>query len=89
MGRPPKKPIIWYDCSCNYVPHVYKHVDMGNVRALIAPRPLLVETGTDDDWNGASGLENVRPQMETKRTAYRLLGAEGLLRHHVFDGGHR
>ena len=77
------------NCSCNYVPHLFEHVDMGDVGALIAPRPLLVETGTHDDLNGASGLENVRPQMKTIRTAYRLLGAEGLLRHHVFDGGHR
>ena len=40
------------NCSCNYVPHLFEHVDMGDVGALIAPRPLLVETGTHDDLNG-------------------------------------
>ena len=77
------------NCSCNYVPHLYEYVDMGDIAALIAPRPLLVETGTKDPLNGPSGLENVRSQMEIIRRAYRLLGAEGLLQHDIFAGEHR
>jgi len=77
------------NCSCNYVPHLYEYVDMGDIAALIAPRPLLVETGTKDPLNGASGLENVRSQMEIIRRAYRLLGAEELVRHDIFEGEHR
>ena len=63
--------------------------DMGDIAALIAPRPLLVETGTMDPLNGASGLDNVRSQMEIVRGAYRLLEAEDLVEHDVFEGEHR
>jgi len=76
------------NCSCNYVPHLYENVDMGDVAALIAPRPLLVETGTRDGLNGASGLANVTSQMGIIRRAYRLLGAEQALAHDVFEGEH-
>jgi len=76
------------NCSCNYVPHLYEYVDMGDIAALIAPRPLLVETGTMDSLNGASGLANVRSQMRITRKAYRLLGAEKLLKHDIFEGEH-
>ena len=34
------------NCSCNYVPHLYEHVDMGDIGALIAPRPLRSIQGT-------------------------------------------
>ena len=77
------------NCSCNYVPHLYEYVDMGDIGALIAPRPLLVETGTRDPLNGASGLKNVYSQMEIIRSAYKLLEAETLLAHDVFEGEHR
>jgi len=77
------------NCSCNYVPHLYEYVDMGDIAALIAPRPLLVETGTRDPLNGASGLANVRSQMRTIRRAYRLREALRMLKHDVFEGEHR
>ena len=77
------------NCSCNYVPHLYEYVDMGDIAALIAPRPLLVETGTQDELNGASGLDNVRSQMQIIRKAYRLLNSEELLKHDIFEGEHR
>jgi len=77
------------NCSCNYVPHLYEHVDMGDIAALIAPRPLLIETGTKDTLNGASGLANVKSQVEIARRAYRLLGADEALKHDIFEGEHR
>jgi len=77
------------NCSCNYVPHLYEYVDMGDIAALIAPRPLLVETGTRDPLNGASGVANVRSQMRVVRRAYRLLGKPRLVKHDVFEDGHR
>jgi dienelactone hydrolase len=76
-------------CPCNYVPHLYETADMGDIGALIAPRPLMIETGTRDSLNGASGLKNVRSQVRITRRAYRVLGAGGRLKHHVFEGEHR
>jgi hypothetical protein len=77
------------NCSCNYVPHLYEYADMGDIGALVAPRPLLVETGSQDPLNGKSGPRNVKSQVAIARKAYRLLGAGRALRHDVFDGEHR
>jgi hypothetical protein len=71
------------NCSCNYVPRLWEHVDMGDIAALIAPRPLLVETGRRDPLNGASGLKNVETQARVIRKAYRLLGAAQNLKHDI------
>jgi dienelactone hydrolase len=76
-------------CPCNYIPHLYEHVDMGDIAALIAPRPLLVETGDHDPLNGPSGLKNVTSQTAITRKAYRLLGKSKNLRHAIFPGPHR
>lgn len=77
------------NCSCNYVPGLWKYADMGDVGALIAPRPLLVETGDRDPLNGKSGVDNVRSQLAITRQAYNLFAAEDHLIHHVFSGEHR
>lgn len=76
------------NCACNYVPHLWEHMDMGDIGALIAPRPLLIETGRRDPLNGARGARNAVEQARVTRRAYRLLGAAGNLRHDVFEGGH-
>jgi len=80
---------MYHNCSCNYVPHLYEYADMGDIAALIAPRPLLVETGDRDSLNGAGGLKNVHSQMRIIRRAYRLARAPGNVAHDVFEGEHR
>jgi len=77
------------NCPCNFVPHLYEYFDCGDIAALIAPRPLVVETGDSDPLNGRSGLGNVRPQAETIRRAYEALGAGNDFRHVIFEGEHR
>jgi hypothetical protein len=77
------------NCSCNYIPGLWQLVDMGDIASLIAPRPLLIETGSRDLLNGKSGLANVLPQLEITRRAYRLLGSDEALAHDIFDGEHR
>jgi hypothetical protein len=77
------------NCSCNYVPGMWKLADMGDIGALIAPRPLLIETGDADFLNGARGLANVTEQVAITRRAYQLLGAEDKLNHVVCSGGHQ
>ena len=77
-----------HNCGCNFVPNLWKYIDMGDIGALIAPRPLLVETGSRDHLNGTNGLANVFPQTEIVRSAYQLYGAEDRFTHFVFDGEH-
>ena len=80
---------LYTNCSCNYVPHLYETVDMGDIAALIAPRALLIESGDADPLNGAGGLDNVITQVDIARRAYALLSAAENLQHDVFNGVHR
>lgn len=76
------------NCSCNYVPGLWRLLDMGDIGSLIAPRPLTIQSCTEDHLNGERGIENVREQMEIIRAAYRLFGAEENLIWQRFPGGH-
>lgn len=77
------------NCSCNYVPGLWQLVDMGDIGALICPRPLLIESGLRDPLNGERGIANVVEQLAITQQAYRLAGAEEKLYHSIFDGPHR
>lgn len=76
------------NCSCNYVAGLWEKVDMGDIGALVAPRPMLVETGSRDNLNGRRGVVNVSEQLDIARSAYALFGSEKHVRHDVFDGEH-
>ena len=80
---------LHWNCSCNYVPHLWEHADIGDIAALIAPRPLLIQTGDQDLLNGRGGLDNVKPQVHITQQAYDLLGVPDALTHDVFAGEHR
>ena len=80
---------MYNGCSCNYVPHLWEHVDMGDIAALIAPRPLLVETGDADPLNGRDGVANVLRALEPVRHAYGLLDAPDAIRHCIHHGSHQ
>lgn len=81
--------LINYNCLCNYVPDLWRTADIGDIGALISPRPLLIETGDADFLNGRDGLENVIPQVETVRRAMSLFGKEENLYHDIFPGEHK
>ncbi len=76
------------NCACNFVPGMWSVMDMGDMGAMIAPRALFIETGEKDELNGAPGLSNVYPQVETAGRAYALYRAEEKLCHKVHPGGH-
>ncbi|MBL9216710.1 MAG: hypothetical protein JNG83_14625 [Opitutaceae bacterium] len=76
-------------CSCSYVPRLCEYFDAADLAALHAPRPLLIESGTEDVLSGPRGLANAREQVALARAGYRVLGAEDRLEHHVFAGPHR
>ena len=77
------------NCSCNYIPHLWEYVDMGDIAALIAPRPLFIETGDEDSLNGLEGMQNVLRPLETVKRAYHLFNSESKLKHSVFRGVHK
>ena len=76
------------NCACNYIPHFFETADMGELGALIAPRPFFVESGIRDPLAGRRGMENVREQLETTLRAYCLFNADEKVQHSVHKGGH-
>jgi len=76
-------------CGCNFVPHLWETADMGDLGALVAPRPLLIESGDRDSLNGPRGITDVKEQYEITLEAYKLHGAADKLEHHVYEGGHK
>lgn len=77
------------NCSCNYVPHLWEHLDMGDIASLIAPRPLWVQSCREDRLNGPRGVVNAQEQVEIAAEAYRLLGVPENLRHQICPGTHQ
>ena len=61
---------------------------MGDLAALIAPRPLLFESARQDPLNGPRGIDNVLEQYAITGKAYALLNVPDRLSIDVFDGGH-
>lgn len=77
------------NCSCNYVPRLWEHVDMGDIAALLAPRPVWIQSCQEDHLNGSRGILNVTEQLAIMRKAYRLSHAEDVLFHEICPGGHQ
>lgn len=72
-------------CECNYVPGILELGEMGDLAALIAPRPMRVIAGERDP---IFPIEGVRQQFETLKRAYKLWDAEDRVSLTVHPGGH-
>jgi len=75
-----------HHCFCNYVPGVVKHFDMGDLAAMIAPRPLVVVNGQTDV---SFPIESAKEQVEIARAVYEAAGAGDKLAHVIGPEGHR
>jgi dienelactone hydrolase len=76
----------WNMCGSQVLPGMIgrlEHVDLG---ALVAPRPMLVETGIDDTL---FPLPAAARSMADLRVVYQHLGAADRVQHDVFPGGHQ
>jgi dienelactone hydrolase len=76
------------NCDCNYVPHLWEYADMGDLAALIAPRPFFAEAALQDGLNGPRGIDNVLEQLAITRRAYALVDALDHIGLDTFPGGH-
>jgi len=75
----------WNMCGSQVLPGMLgelEHVDLG---ALVAPRPLLIESGTHDDLFPATVAA---AEVEKLRAVYASFGAADRLVHDVFEGVH-
>jgi hypothetical protein len=69
-------------CVCHHPKGIGKLCEMYDIAALIAPRPLFIESGIQDV------NYPVEPAFSLTRKAYRLLGAESNIKLDRYKGGH-
>lgn len=72
-------------CGCGYVPGIACLLEHVDIAALVAPRPLLIESGTADP---SFRTDVTREQFQELQATYQQLGAADRLELHVFPGGH-
>jgi dienelactone hydrolase len=78
--------VPWNLCGSQVLPGMLTEIEHTGLGALIAPRPLLVETGTDDLIFPVAGA---RREMARLARVYEAVDASDRLEHDVFEGGHR
>ncbi len=72
-------------CACNFIPGIMKYCDMPDIAALIAPRPLFIQSGRKDELFPINGAKAAFGKLSR---VYRLLGSGGMVHHHVHPLGH-
>jgi hypothetical protein len=75
-----------YHCSDNYVPGLALDVELADVAALVAPRPLVAVAGEHDE---IFPLPGVRRCFDSVKRVYEMLGAGEAARLVVGAEGHR
>jgi dienelactone hydrolase len=73
-------------CACNYVPGILQFAEMADIAGLIAPRPLLIESGSQDHIFPRAGVQR---GVAALRRIYECFGVAGCLETDFFEGGHR
>ncbi len=73
-------------CECNYIPGILEYAEMSDVAGLIAPRPLLIESGTDDPIFPVEATEAAYRELQC---VYELLGVPERLDKDIFSGEHQ
>jgi len=76
-------------CGCNFIPGLYKYLEIGDIGALIAPRPLFIESGYEDKLNGPRGILDVKEQVQITQRAYEIFNRKENLIHKIHPAGHR
>ena len=72
-------------CGCGYVYGLAKYLEHADIAALIAPRPLLIESATEDPIFPVNVAR--RTYRELKKT-YGLFDAKDRIAQDVFEGSH-
>lgn len=70
----------------NVIPNILNWLEMDDILALLAPRPVLLFSGKEDHIWPYAGTEAV---ADSARAVYRALGAPDRLRAVPAEGGHR
>jgi len=72
-------------CRCEYIPKLEGQLDYYDVFALVAPRPLLIQNGEQDN---NFLIDSAKEAFTRIKKAYTIDAAADLVRHDVFPGPH-
>ena len=75
-----------HHCACNFIPGLGKFGEMYDLVGLIAPRPLLVESG---DHDGIFPRKAVQESVARARGVYAVFGAQDQVQTDYFEGRHQ
>lgn len=75
-----------YHCIDNFIPGIIQYAEMPDIIGLIAPRPLLIESGTLDPIFPIAAAEKAFSKLER---IYEILGARERLDKDFFEGQHQ
>jgi dienelactone hydrolase len=78
--------VPWNMCGSQVLWGMLGHVEHVDVAALVAPRPLLIESGTEDLIFPVDAARASFAQLERVYRAFKA--PRGALQHDVFEGGH-
>ena len=73
-------------CICNFIPGVAKQFDMTDLAAMIAPRPVLIESGTRDPIFPSKAT---RAAVRKVREQYGVFKAADRVEADIFEGDHQ
>jgi dienelactone hydrolase len=73
-------------CPDNYIPGLLRYAEMADIAGLIAPRPLLIVSGTTDPIFPLEGVQQAYAELAR---VYALLNCADHLDAEYFRGGHR
>jgi len=75
-----------HHCICNFIPGLANVLDMPDLGCLVAPRPLLIESGTTDPIFPIAATKQAILRV---KKAYSALGAPDRLVADIFEGDHQ
>jgi dienelactone hydrolase len=75
-----------HHCICNFIPGVAQQLDMVELGGLVAPRPLLIESGTQDP---IFPIDATRSAIKKLKQAYSVMNAGDNLHEDIFVGEHQ
>ena len=78
--------IPWNMCGSQVLPAMIGHLDHVDLLALVAPRPVLIESGTHDPL---FPVEVARTTVHQAHGVYEAMGAPEHLVHDVFEASHQ
>jgi dienelactone hydrolase len=73
-------------CACNFVPGLARDLDMVDIAAIEAPRPMLIQSGAKDE---IFPVQATREAFADLQKIYAQYDAEDRLTLDIFDDGHR